>query len=500
LPAPGDGAAGGAARFVLESDLYRRRARYAEAQTAAARAVRIAPDSGTAQRAMARASSVLAARTPGWRPELGGSPVRGVGVGASGAAGTAVRGRVLHIVSDALPVQQTGYTLRTQAVARCQRDAGLDPWVATRGRGARADGTPLARGAPGTWHVEGIEYRAIGSAGDLDDYPDRELAQSAAAASRLVDELRPAVLHAATAYHNLQVCLALRDRHHIPVVYEVRGFREEIWLSRAGDLERVRGRYAVEQAAETAAMRDADLLVTLSEGMRRHLVERSGIDEDRIAVVPNAADPDRFAPMPRDATLAARLGIGDDPVIGYVSGFAPYEGIPVLLRATAELRRRGRRLRCLLVGGGTPDERGVVEATRSALGLDDGTVILAGQVAFADVPRYLSLLDIFVVPRTGDRVSRLVTPLKPYEAMAMELAVVASRVEALLEIVTHGETGITFEPDDHASLADAIEPLLDDPVRRRDLGEAARAWIIANRTWALNGGRYRELYERLGVA
>jgi glycosyltransferase involved in cell wall biosynthesis len=348
--------------------------------------------------------------------------------------------------------------------------------------------------------VDGVEYRAIETGTEAHGFPDRGLTRIAGAASRLVEELRPAVLHAATTYHNLQICLALRERHELPVVYEVRGFREEMWRLRVGERGEGSGHYEAEQAAETAAIREADMVVTLSEGMRRNLLDRGQMDGDRIVVIPNAVDADRFTPIPRDATLATRLGIGNDPVIGYVSGFAPYEGIADLLRATAELRRRGRRVRCLLVGDGPPEEREPLEALRASLGLDHGTAILTGRVPHTDVPRYLSLIDVFVVPRTGDRISRLVTPLKPYEAMAMERAVAVSRVEALLEIVSDGETGVTFEPDDHISLADVVESLLDDPLRRRTLGEAARTWVIENRSWRQNGQRYRELYERLGVS
>ncbi|MDA8237668.1 MAG: glycosyltransferase family 4 protein, partial [Chloroflexi bacterium] len=112
---------------------------------------------------------------------------------------------------------------------------------------------------------------------------------------------------------------------------------------------------------------------------------------------------------------------------------------------------------------------------------------------------YYSVIDIFVVPRTNDRVSQLVTPLKPYEAMAMERCLVVSGVGALLEIVREGETGASFEPEDPVALADAVEPLLADPAERARLGTNARAWVLEHRTWAHNGELYRELYERLGA-
>ena len=127
-------------------------------------------------------------------------------------------------------------------------------------------------------------------------------------------------------------------------------------------------------------------------------------------------------------------------------------------------------------------------------------MIFTGRVPHGRILDYYRLIDVFVVPRTNDRVSQLVTPLKPYEAMAMERALVVSGVGALLEIVADGETGRSFRPEDPIDLADVVEPLLDDAAERARLGRAAREWVIANRTWTQNGRRYRELYERLGVA
>jgi glycosyltransferase involved in cell wall biosynthesis len=334
--------------------------------------------------------------------------------------------------------------------------------------------------------------------------------ETARAAERLVERLRPAVLHPASNFLNAQVALALRDRFGLPVVYEVRGFLEDTWVSRqergdrgaageggAGDAPDA-DRYRGEKAAETDAMLAADAVVTLSETMRADIVAR-GCHPDAVVVVPNAVDIERFAPRPRDGDLAASLGIEPgETVLGYVTTLWAYEGIRFLIQAAALLRDRGRRVRVLLVGEG--EDRPALEAEARRLGVHDGTVIFAGRVPHADVQRYYSVIDVFVVPRTNDRVSRLVTPLKPFEAMALERAVVVSAVDALLEIVSDGTTGLSFRPEDPIDLADVLEPLLDDPERRADLGRAARAWVAEHRTWRQNGERYRALYERLGAA
>jgi len=168
------------------------------------------------------------------------------------------------------------------------------------------------------------------------------------------------------------------------------------------------------------------------------------------------------------------------------------------LEAAASLRKRGRSFKLLLVGDGR-DRDALVEQARR-LGLDDGTLVMPGRVPNDEIAHYYSLIDAFVVPRTADRVSSLVTPLKPFEAMAMERALVVSDLPPLREIVTPGETGLLFRPQDAADLAAVLEGLLDDEALRVRLGRQAREWVTAERTWAQNGQRYRTLYERLGAA
>jgi glycosyltransferase involved in cell wall biosynthesis len=244
-------------------------------------------------------------------------------------------------------------------------------------------------------------------------------------------------------------------------------------------------------------MQKATAVVTLSDSMRDDIVGR-GIASDKIVVVPNAVEIERFTPRPRDEALAASLGIAsDDPVVGYVSSFSPYEGIRYLLEAAAILRARGRRLHVLLVGDGK--EWDALVETGERLGLNDGTLLMPGRVPHDEVLRYYSLIDVFVVPRTAHRVSQLVTPLKPYEAMALERAVVVSDVQALREMVQPEQTGLTFRAEDAEDLARVIERLIEDRDLRLTLGRQAREWVSRERTWAENGRRYRELYERLGA-
>ncbi len=471
--------------LITRADVDWRLGRYTSAAAAAERALEVRPGDPTARLIRDRALGELAVLTPGWRPHLEVATQRR----------PAVPGRVLHLLTNSLPYRQAGYTVRAQNVARCQIDVGLDPHMATRAGFPANEGI---HGVPQTSVIDGVTYHRILPELDPRTGADALVTANAEAARSLVEDLQPAVLHPASNHINAQVAFALRDRYGIPVVYEVRGFLEETWRSRAGEDVADSDRYRASREIETACMRDADAVVTLSETMRQDILARGGTDPDRVVVVPNAVDIDRFVPGPRDPAVAAGLGLGDDPVIGYISSFTGYEGIRYLIEATAELRRRGRRVQCLLVGDG--EERSALEAVARAEGVDDGTVLFTGRVPHDRVLDYYRLIDVFVVPRTNDRVSQLVTPLKPYEAMAMERALVVSEVAALLEIVTDGETGRSFRPEDPIALADVLEPLLDDPAERSRLGRAARAWVSEHRTWSQNGRRYHDLYERLGVA
>ena len=483
--------------LAVRADRALRTGRYSDAASLARRALEHG-GGGRAHAILDRAESELRVLAPGWRPSIDARAPR--------SPIDVVPGRVLHLLTNSLPYRQAGYTVRAQSIARSQVAAGLDPHMATRA------GFPMSEGvgrAPREERVDGIPYHRLATNLEPAAGPDRVATETANALTRLAAELRPAVLHPASNFINAQAALAVGERLGIPVVYEVRGFLEETWASRrartggdttddaARDRTSDADRYAGGKAAETAVMLAARAVVTLSETMRVDIVAR-GCDPERVVVVPNAVDIDRFTPRPRDAALAASLGIEPgETVLGYVSTFTGYEGIRYLIEAAAILRERGRAVRVLLVGDG--EERPALEAEARRLGVADRTVVFTGRVPHDTVNAYYSVIDVFVVPRTNDRVSQLVTPLKPYEAMALERPIVVSGVAALREIVTDGETGLTFKPEDARDLANVVEPLLDDPARRATLGRAAREWVAANRTWRQNGRRYRELYERLGV-
>jgi glycosyltransferase involved in cell wall biosynthesis len=240
----------------------------------------------------------------------------------------------------------------------------------------------------------------------------------------------------------------------------------------------------------------ADLVVTLGEAMREEIVAR-GVPAAKVLIVPNAVSQEFLRPLPDASGLRQELGIGPgEYVAGVVSTLSPYEGIGTLLEAISIVRGRGVPARALIVGDGP--ERAALQRHAAACGLAQAA-IFTGRVPAAKVREFHALLDIFVVPRTPDRVCQLVTPLKPVEAMASGLCVVTSEVKALSEIIKHEVTGTLTVPQDPVSLADRLEYLFYSPDIRRKLGDNAREWVARDRTWAHNAARYQDAYARLGA-
>jgi glycosyltransferase involved in cell wall biosynthesis len=472
------------ARPVLAARLAWRRGRPTEAVESLDQA-----KGGAAKRLRKTLAAELAVLT-GAHPR----PRAGTATGTATGDLTRTTGRVLHLVNDALPASSAGYTIRTHQIVLAQRAAGLDPHVVTRcgypvtqGRidGRRLvmlDGIPYHRLLP--WRMPGRADQAADLGLDM--------------AARLTGQVRPAVLHAASNYANAQIALALGKRYGLPVVYEVRGFWEDTWLSRHPDGRDLASSelYRRNRDLETRCMLAADLVVTLGEAMRDEIVAR-GVPGEKVLIVPNAVSEEFLRPLPDAAGLRKELGIEPkEHVVGVVSSLVPHEGIGTLLEATRLLKDRGLPVRVLIVGDGP--ERAALQHQAAGLGLGEAA-IFTGRVPAAKVREFHALLEVFVVPRTPDRVCQLVTPLKPVEAMASGLCVVTSDVKALAEIIKPDVTGALTIPQDPRALADSLELLVCSPDMRRKLGDNAREWVARDRTWAHNAARYRDAYARLGA-
>ena len=398
--------------------------------------------------------------------------------------------RVLHLVTNALPHTNAGYTQRTHRIAVAQREAGMDVHVVSRA------GYPLTKGVPDPRtlvEVDGVFYHRLLPWRAPSDH-DQEFQVGLRMGSELVEALRPDVLHAASNHHNARLALELGRGYDLPVVYEVRGFLEESWLSRDPSRSVDDAFYRAERAAETECMLAADLVVTLGEAMRAD-IEARGVPRERLLVVPNAVDVSFLEPLPPGEEVREDLGIGrEEFVVGTTTSCFGYEGLDVLLDAISLLRGRGEPVHALIVGDGPELPALRAQAERSGL---EGAVHFTGRVPADRVRHHHAALDVFVVPRRDERVCRLVTPLKPVEAMAGGLPVVASDLPALREIVEPGVTGELIPAGDSARLADVVNNLAYSRRKRTSYGRAGQERVGADRTWAQAVYRYNQAYRVL---
>ena len=220
-----------------------------------------------------------------------------------------------------------------------------------------------------------------------------------------------------------------------------------------------------------------------------------GIGVDKMTVIPNAVDINSFKPggLP-DEALKAQLGLQGCRVVGFIGSFYAYEGLDVLLDAMPTLLAQHPDLRVLLVGGG-PQEA-ALKAQCLRLGLSH-KVIFAGRVPHEQVAHYYKLIDVLAYPRRAMRLTDLVTPLKPLEAMAQGRVLVASDVGGHQELIRHGHTGLLFKAGSADALAGTVLDLLAQPERWPALREAARRYVETERHWAGSVAGYQNVYQQL---
>ncbi|MDT8280533.1 MAG: glycosyltransferase, exosortase A system-associated, partial [Erythrobacter sp.] len=305
---------------------------------------------------------------------------------------------------------------------------------------------------------------------------------------------RPDIIHA----HSPALCGAAARRAAralgVPFVYEVRAFWED---AAVGNLTGSEGsiKYLLTRALETRVAKAADALFTICEGLKDDLAQR-GIAPGKIGVMRNGVDFDLFGePVARDEALAQELGIAPQaPVIGYIGSFYAYEGVDDMIAAMPLLRQSHPDARLLLVGAGP-----MADSWRAAAAAlpDPDAVIFTGRVAHGQVERYYSLVDVLAYPRKAQRLTDLVTPLKPLEAMAQRRIVAASSVGGHRELISDGDTGTLFAPDDPAACAAALAGLLDAPEGWDAMRNRAETHVRAHHDWAANAQNYLSVYHLL---
>jgi|GEM_PF-1040848 len=420
-------------------------------------------------------------------------PTAGLGGAVSNRRGTDAQLRVAHLFKTTVPIENTGGAIRCLNIVNFQRKLGMQPFVVT------PLGYPDAGGTGQPWEqsvVDGVPYfrlNGVGKQALRGVTSTTQLEFTVMLTVRLLGEQGVDIVQASSGYRGYEqalVGLAVSRTLAVPFVYEVRSYHEHTWRGMTDwllDAEHTKRR----MVQENRCMREADAVVTICETMKQGLIER-GIPSEKIFVVPNSVDLEKFHEADPSPELRARLGLGGALVAGYISNVSDREGHHVLLRAVAQVRKAGVAMKCLIVGTG-PALAGL-RTMAEQMGIAED-VVFTGEVPHEQIAAYYALIDLFVIPRIADFASDFVTPMKPFEAMAMRRPLIVSDRPALLEIVgTDGQRGIVFRAGDHFDLADRLIELASSPEKREALVEEGRRWIETERSWHKTIRIYDQVY------
>jgi PEP-CTERM/exosortase A-associated glycosyltransferase len=399
--------------------------------------------------------------------------------------------KILHLLETSIP-HTVGYTIRARAIIEHQRRLGLDPVVVTSPLFPAKDRTVTVERYDGVPYYRTNYIPAPGSASlKVWSYAIRVmmLKRYRQAVLGIAQREHPDVLHAHSSYTNAYAAFPAARRLRLPLIYEVRTLWGESAVVEDG-LQPDSWKHRLVWRLEIGAMRRADLVVPISQGIRAELTRR-GVPPSKMAVVPNGVDSSRFIPGPRDEARARSVGLAGCFVIGFVGSLRRLEGLSTLLDAYSICRSRRDRIGLVIVGDG-PDRRSL-EAQAQQGGLSGA--VFAGRVPHEEVLSWYSIIDVVVYPRIQAVINERVTPLKPLEAMALGKVCIGSDVGGLKELIRDGETGVIFPNGDSESLAAAISSLMDDKARVDRLGRAGREYVRREREWSTVGKRYCDLYD-----
>ena len=400
--------------------------------------------------------------------------------------------KILHIVDHSIPLH-SGYTFRSRNIFLNQRAMGWQTEHITSPKHVLETGQYIAQETIDDLHF----YRANVNQNPLAHLP--VLNQFAVISSlkkrlfEIIDTVKPDILHAHSPALNGLAAAAVAIKKSIPLVYEVRAFWEDAAVThgtcKEGDL-----RYRLTRSLENKVFKKADAITCICEGLRQDIVGR-GYNSNKIFVIPNAVDIAHFTPnTERDKELAQKWQLNKAPVIGFIGSFYAYEGLDLLLQAVVKIKQHQPDIKVLLVGGGSEETK--LRALVESLNIQQ-QVIFTGRVPHQEVQKYYSLIDILVYPRKSSRITELVTPLKPLEAMALQQIFIASDVGGHHELIKEGETGYLFKAGDIEALANKILTVFEHRTDWLKIREAGRHYVETERNWQTSVANYKEVYKSL---
>ena len=401
--------------------------------------------------------------------------------------------KILHVFDHSIPLH-SGYTFRSRSILKQQHALGIETCHVTSPKHGNVqaeieegDGLKFYRSAP----ISGLMSKlpVFNQMSYIGPMVKRIL--------EVIDIEKPDVIHAHSPALNGLAALKAGRKSGLPVVYEIRAFWEDAAVDH-GTCKEDDLRYRLTRKMETHVVKNANAVTTICEGLRGDLINR-GFDESKFTVIANAVNIEQFDVItPQDkannADLAATLELTNCDVLGFLGSFYAYEGLDLAIAAMPAVLAKNAKARLLLVGGG-PQEQNLKQQV-TLLGLE-GKVIFTGRVPHSEVGKYYSLVDLLVYPRKLMRLTDLVTPLKPLEAMAQGKPVVASNVGGHKELITDNETGFLFKAGDSVELAKRLVELLTDKNKLNSVLLNGRTYVESVRNWKNSVSNYLPLYQKI---
>jgi len=400
---------------------------------------------------------------------------------------------VLYVINNSLPYHSNGYSTRAHGLLKGAKKY-KNIHALTR-LGYPHDLAKFKHSPKEYKHIiDGVEYyRLLSDEFRLNHIAlDKYLDEYAKRVAEHAKEQNIGLIHSASNFVNGLAANKAAAMLGLKSIYEVRGLWEVTRISRQPEWEGSEY-YNMVVKLETQAANSADMVLTITEALRKELINR-GVKKE-IYVLPNGVDTKTFVPLKKDEKLKKELNLKDEVVIGYVGSILDYEGIDLLVEAISLLLKKGvKNFKFLLVGDGSYMPK--IKELIKILGIER-YVILTGRVPFEEVERYYSLIDIAPLPRKSLPVCEMVSPLKPFEAMAMQKVVLGSDVAAIAEIIDDGYNGMLFRKDDVEDLANRLQRLIIDKELREKIGKNAREWVVKYRDWEVLGKKLDSFYEEL---
>lgn len=400
--------------------------------------------------------------------------------------------KILHVLDHSIPLH-SGYTFRTRSILEQQKNMGWETDHITSPKHNMATTPDSDEEVIDGYHF----FRTKPSNSLLSKLPVLNQLSIVPALEKRLDEVikefKPDILHAHSPALNGRATVNAGKKYGIPVVYEIRAFWEDAAVDH-GTTNEGSLRYRLTRAMETRVIKEVDAVTTICEGLRADIVAR-GVSEHKVTVIPNAVDIAKFQVITeKNSELLNEFNLEGKTVIGFIGSFYAYEGIPQIIDALEILKKIHKDVVLLLVGGG-PQENKIKQLIKEK-GLED-KVILTGRVPHEAIQGYYSLVDIFTYPRLPMRLTELVTPLKPLEAMAQKRLVVASDVGGHKELIEDGKTGVLFEAGNPKALASVIDKLINNKELWGVLHDAGRNYVENIRNWKNSVENYEAVYKRI---